>query len=44
LVEQKNQNQGRVCRYLLTDIGSSLLLTVQVTADNKIASIQMTQL
>jgi CubicO group peptidase (beta-lactamase class C family) len=44
LVEQKIQNQRRLYRYLLTDIGSSLLLTVQVTADNKIASIQMTQL
>ena len=39
LIEQKNENGGRVFRYLLTDIGGSLTLTVQMTTDNKIALI-----
>ena len=41
LIEQKTENQRRVYRYLLTDIGSSLTFTIEVTADNKIAAIQM---
>jgi CubicO group peptidase (beta-lactamase class C family) len=40
LIEQKTENGRRVFRYLLTDIGSSITLTVELTADNKIASIQ----
>jgi CubicO group peptidase (beta-lactamase class C family) len=44
LIEQRTENGRRVFRYLLTDIGASLTLTVQLTADNKIASIQMDQL
>jgi hypothetical protein len=44
LIEQKIENDKRLYRYLLTDIGSSLSLTVKLTPDNKIASIQMVQL
>ena len=44
LIEQKIENDRRLYRYLLTDIGSSLSLTVKLTSDNKIASIQMVQL
>ena len=43
-VEQRIQNKRRVYRYLLTDIGGSLSLTVQLTTDNKISSIQLVQL
>ena len=44
LIEQKIEKNLRLYRYLLTDIGSSLSLTIQLTTDNKIASIQMAQL
>ena len=44
LIDQKNKKNHRLYRYLLTDIGSSLSLTIQLTMDNKIASIQMVQL
>jgi hypothetical protein len=44
LMEQKVENDRRLYRYLLTDIGSSRSLTVQLTTDNKIASIQVAQL
>ena len=44
LIEQKTENGQRVYRYLLTDIGSSLTLTVRLTADNKIADIKAIQL
>ncbi|HEU0251901.1 MAG TPA: serine hydrolase, partial [Pyrinomonadaceae bacterium] len=44
LIEQKTVVSRRQYRYLLTDISSSLSLTVQLTNDNKLASIQMTQL
>ncbi len=40
LIEQKTQNNQRLYRYLLTDIGSSVSLTVHLSEDNKIASIQ----
>jgi hypothetical protein len=40
LIEQKIENNRRLYRYLLTDIGSSLSVTVELTTDNKIASIQ----
>ena len=40
LIEQGIENGRRVFRYLLTDIGSSLILTVELTTDNKIASIK----
>ena len=44
LIEQKTEHNGRLYRYLLTDIGGSLSLTVRLTTDNKIASIQLVQL
>ena len=44
LIEQKIENDQRLYRYLLTDIGSTLVLTIQLTSDSKIASIQMAQL
>ena len=44
LMEQRTENNRRLYRYLLTDIGTSRSLTVQLTADNKIASIQLAQL
>jgi CubicO group peptidase (beta-lactamase class C family) len=44
LIEQKTESNRRLYRYLLTDIGGSLSLTIQLTTDNKIASIQMAQL
>ena len=44
LIEQRTENNQRLYRYLLTDIGSSLSLTVRLTTDNKIASIQLDQL
>jgi len=40
LIEQKTENNRRLYRYLLTDIGNSLSVTVELTMDNKIASIQ----
>jgi CubicO group peptidase (beta-lactamase class C family) len=36
LIEQKTENQRRVYRYLLTDIGGSLTLTVKFTADRSL--------
>jgi hypothetical protein len=44
LIEQKIENNQRLYRYLVTDIGSSLVLTIQLTPDSKVASIQMVQL
>jgi hypothetical protein len=44
LIEQRTANNRRLYRYLLTDIGSSLSLTVQLTPDNKIASLKVVQL
>lgn len=44
LIEHKTENSLRFYRYLLTDIGGSLSVTVQLTTDNKIASIQLVQL
>ena len=41
LIEQRIQNNQRLNRYLLTDIGSSSLLTIALTTDNKVASIQL---
>jgi hypothetical protein len=40
LVERKNENNLRVYRYLLTDIGSSLSCTVKLTPDDKVSSIE----
>lgn len=44
LIEHKVANNRRLRRYLLTDIGSSLSLTLELTTDNKIASIKMSPL
>ena len=44
LIETGIQSHQRLYRYLLTDIGVSASLTVQLTTDNKIASIQLVQL
>ena len=41
LIERKIQNNGTLYRLLLTDIGSSVSLTIRLTTDNKIASIQI---
>jgi CubicO group peptidase (beta-lactamase class C family) len=41
LIETGIQSHQRLYRYLLTDIGGSAYITVQLTTDNKIASIQM---
>src|SRR6185436_18266021 len=39
LVEQRSENDLRVYRYLLTDIGLSLLCTIKLRVDDKIASL-----
>jgi len=44
LIEQRIENKQRLYRYLLTDIGRSLSITVQLTADDKIASLKVVQL
>ena len=44
LIEQRTENERRVYRCLLTDIGSSLTLTVELTADGKIDSVKMVYL
>ena len=44
LIDRKTENNLRVYRYLLTDIGRSAICTVKLTPDDKIASVQLTQL
>jgi hypothetical protein len=44
LIERKTENNLRVYRYLLTDIGRSAICTVKLTPDDKIASLQMVEL
>jgi CubicO group peptidase (beta-lactamase class C family) len=44
LIEQKTENQRRVYRYLLTDIGGSLTVTVELTADTRIDAIKIAHL
>ena len=44
LIEQKTENRRRVYRYLLTDIGGSLTVTIELTADGKIDSVKMAHL
>jgi CubicO group peptidase (beta-lactamase class C family) len=41
LIERKAENNLRVYRYLLTDIGRSAICTVKLTPDDKIASIEL---
>lgn len=44
LVEQRTENNVRVYRYLLTDIGRSLMLTIKLTQDDKVSSIEVEDL
>ena len=44
LIEQKIENQRRIYRCLLTDIGGSLTVTVEFTADGKIDAVKMAHL
>lgn len=41
LIERKTENNLRVYRYLLTDIGRSAICTVTLTPDDKVASIKL---
>jgi CubicO group peptidase (beta-lactamase class C family) len=43
LVERRTQNNARVSRYLLTDIGRSLLCTIKLTSDDKVSSIELAE-
>ena len=43
LLEQRTDNDGRVYRYLLTDLGRSLICVVKLTSDNKVGSIQLAE-
>ncbi|HSE30311.1 MAG TPA: serine hydrolase domain-containing protein [Pyrinomonadaceae bacterium] len=43
LIERRDENNLRVFRYLLTDIGQTLECTVKVTKDDKIAAIELTR-
>ena len=44
LIDRKTENNLRVYRYLLTDIGRSAICTVKLTPDDKIASLQLAEL
>ena len=44
LIDRKTENNLRVYRYLLTDIGRSAICTVKLTPDDKVASIELVQL
>jgi CubicO group peptidase (beta-lactamase class C family) len=44
LIERKTENDLRVYRYLLTDIGRSAICTVKLTPDDKVASIELVEL
>ena len=44
LIDHKTENNLRIYRYLLTDIGRSAICTVKLTPDNKVASVQLVQL
>ena len=44
LIDRKTENNLRVYRYLLTDIGRSAICTVKLTPDDKIASLQLVEL
>ncbi len=41
LIERREENGLRVCRYVLNDLGTTLFCTVKLTADDKIASLQL---
>ena len=44
LVERRTEGNMRVYRYLLTDLGRSLSCTVKLTADDKIAALEVVEL
>jgi CubicO group peptidase (beta-lactamase class C family) len=44
LVETRKENNLRVYRYLLTDIGRSVLCTTKLTQDEKVAAIEVIEL
>jgi len=41
LVERRSEDNIRVYRYLLTDIGRSLICTVKLTPDDKVSLIEV---
>ena len=41
LVERRDENTLRVFRYLMTDLGQTLLCTVKLTKDDKIAALEI---
>jgi len=43
LVERRTEGDVRVYRYLLTDIGRSLLCTIKLTPDDKVSSIEVVE-
>jgi len=43
LVERRRQNNQRIYRYFLTDIGRTLDCTVTLTSDDKIAGLQLSE-
>jgi hypothetical protein len=44
LIERKSENNLRIYRYLLTDIGRSAICTVKLTAHDEIVSIELVEL
>ncbi|HEU4930705.1 MAG TPA: serine hydrolase domain-containing protein, partial [Pyrinomonadaceae bacterium] len=43
LIERKTENNLRIYRYLLTDIGRSAICTVKLTPDDKLASMELAE-
>jgi CubicO group peptidase (beta-lactamase class C family) len=43
-IDVKAETNQRVHRFLLTDLGTSLICTIKLTTDNKIASLEITSL
>ena len=41
LVERRDENDRRVYRYLMTDLGQTLVCTVALTKDDKIAALEI---
>jgi CubicO group peptidase (beta-lactamase class C family) len=41
LIERREENGGRIFRYVLNDMGTSLFCTVKLTKDDKIASLHL---
>jgi hypothetical protein len=44
LIERRSENNMRVYRYLLTDIGRSVICTVKLMPDDKVSSIEVQEL